>query len=218
MLTFEKVCEMLRNKEPFTLSRFGDGEFRAITGAAGANCDGHQYFPNMGQALRDIIEGEKRYYWACHLMSTVTDKEAIEQYLFAKDLRIEWDCCSGIFHEEIKHGRIGKIIEAVKDRRVILVAPEYLGEIIPCDNIVVPEKDCWKATEHVLKALDFYSESKAKYVVLFCASMAANVWIDEVFGKFHTLVDLGSGLDYHAKNPIRSYIRKRLVKDETPTP
>ena len=45
--------------------------------------------------------------------------------------------------------------------------------------------------------------------------MAANVWIDECWKKdlFHTMIDLGSGLDYHAKNGIRSFIRKRMIKD-----
>jgi len=213
-LSFKEVCDNVKNETSFTLSRFGDGEWRAITGHSGANCDGHEYFPDMSNRLREIVAGEKNYYWGCHLESTQADREEIEDYMSTNDLNIKWDCCSGIFHEEIKHGTIGQFIKSLWGRNVLLVGPKYLNKVIDCEHIVVSQKNCWAENKRVTKQLYEYAEKQYEYVVLFCSSMAANVWIDDFHGHFHTLIDLGSGLDYHAKNGIRSFIRKRLAKDE----
>ena len=46
---------MLSGGKPFSFSRFGDGEWNAILGKPGQNCDGHAFFPELGADLRDAL-------------------------------------------------------------------------------------------------------------------------------------------------------------------
>lgn len=214
-ITFKDLCTKVVYQEPFTLARYGDGEMRAIMGYDGGNCDGHQYFKDMGEELSRILLSKPDYYLGCHLESTDTDREAIEAWMKANNFEIEWNCCSGIFHEEIKLGNINNFVKSLEGRNVLLVGPQYLKGIVKSDFIEVPLVNCWNHSDNILTLLDGYHtlHQDDDIVVLFCASMAANVWIDKIHGMFHTIIDVGSGLDYHAKNPNRSFIRKRLEKD-----
>lgn len=65
---FEDFCAMLGNGKAFSLSRFGDGELNAIFGEKGANCDGQQYFPDLGSRLREILERRLGYLMGLQTM------------------------------------------------------------------------------------------------------------------------------------------------------
>ncbi|MBP8137467.1 MAG: hypothetical protein KAY61_04620, partial [Candidatus Eisenbacteria bacterium] len=54
-LPLEAFVTPLEKGEPYSFTRFGDGEWYAILGAPGANADGHQYFPQLGSDLREVL-------------------------------------------------------------------------------------------------------------------------------------------------------------------
>lgn len=59
---FNTLLSFLRKRNPFSFSRFGDGEWFAILRRSGSNCDGHTYFPSMGKALKRIVLSSPPYY------------------------------------------------------------------------------------------------------------------------------------------------------------
>ena len=212
-LTFESVCDMLKAHEPFTLSRIGDGEWKCINRSDGANCDGHEYFDAMGDELRAILKKPQRYYMASHLLSTDADRAEVEKYIKDNDIQIDWNCTSGIFHEAIARGEIDKFVESLQGHSIILVGPKYLSEMGELDvftHVEVSEKNCYLEGDEVLNWLN---GMQSTHTVLFCASMAANCWIDKIYDKFHTVIDVGCVFDYYVKRGTRSFIRKKLAAE-----
>ena len=66
IFTYEDLISKLQNNEPFSFSRFGDGEINCILGAspgqdATQNCDKHKYFKDMGMRLYKILESKPKY-------------------------------------------------------------------------------------------------------------------------------------------------------------
>src|SRR5688572_2860694 len=60
-VTFERMCKMLKEGENFKFARFGDGEFNCMFGKVGHNCDGHEYFPDLGTALNNAFYSDPQY-------------------------------------------------------------------------------------------------------------------------------------------------------------
>ena len=51
----EYYIQLLKDKKPFSFTRWGDGEWGCAFGATGANCDSHIYFPEMKKGLNEAI-------------------------------------------------------------------------------------------------------------------------------------------------------------------
>ena len=49
-MTFKEHIDKIVNKEMYSFSRWGDGEWLCLLGAKGMNCDKHQYFPELREA------------------------------------------------------------------------------------------------------------------------------------------------------------------------
>lgn len=219
MITYEQLCEKLENKEPFTLSRYGDGEWNAVLQVRGGNCDGHEYLPEMCKELADVLRNRtanlpENYYFASHLVTTDYNREVIESWMNAHGVSIPWACSSDILHIPIKEGTIDRFKDALSDHRIVFVGPEYLKGVIGFDfYITVDDTNCYCNGDIVSSILnDIFVNEGSEFTVIFCSSMAANCWIDEIHEMFHTIIDAGSVFDYFAKNGNRSFIRKALAE------
>ena len=56
--------DKLKRNVPFSFSRYGDGEWNAILGKPGMNCDGHEFFPEMGKLLKQTVLNPLDYFYA----------------------------------------------------------------------------------------------------------------------------------------------------------
>ena len=61
-ITYQTFLEKIKSKTPFSFTRYGDGEWNAVFGKQGSNCDQHQYFPEMGKALVRCLSNSPRYF------------------------------------------------------------------------------------------------------------------------------------------------------------
>jgi len=57
-LPLSYFTDKLNDGEPFTFSRWGDGEWRSVLYCKGQNCDGHQFFPLMRRELRNVLRAK----------------------------------------------------------------------------------------------------------------------------------------------------------------
>ena len=123
---------------------------------------------------------------------------------------------SDVLHNANIDENLRRFFEVLKDRDVVFVGPDNLREVDIEYRVFqsVPIKDCWLKKDLIVASVLRILKDMNGAVVLFCASMAANVMIDEIYkevGDKHTLIDAGSIFDVHVGNNIRSYHHKMKI-------
>jgi hypothetical protein len=202
---FEEIVSRLRAREDFAFSRFGDGEFNAIFLADGANCDGHRYFPELGRRLRQILDRPPSYLLGLQPLAILIHGARRIRATFEGPHWTFADC----FHLALIEGRINDFFGALAGRDVALVgAPHhrYLAEGKSWEFIEVPYGDCWPQYRSLLAALKSRATT-VEEVFLLCASMTANVLVDDLhqLNPRNTYIDAGSIFDPYVGVNSRSY-------------
>lgn len=203
-----EILDKIKNKEMFSFSRWGDGEWNCLMAdhVGGRNCDGHNYFPDMGERMLNILKSSPKYMVGMQNMAYRQRKEVIDK--MTTDYSINW-VNADIFHAtSIKNNNIDIILEALKGRTVVLVGGNHLMKYSYEHGwgfIEVPRVNCWNNYRETLQTLnELLSNTEEHIVVLFCASMMTNVLIDDLDGRA-TLIDMGSVFDPYAGIKSRSY-------------
>lgn len=199
----------IKNDTPFSFARYGDGEWSAILNKKGCNCDGHEYFPDMGKRLGDIVKSKPSYLLGMQARARRLMGKEIDNYM--KEVRIKW-MRADVLHFASLNGDLAIFFEALKGKTVVIVGPKHLSKLDKfhvCDFFPVPDKNCWLSYDKVYQTVGSYLTATKKHtVVLFAASMMANVLIDDLYkkhGQRHTLLDIGSALDPYAWKKTRKY-------------
>jgi hypothetical protein len=194
--------------EPFAFSRWGDGEWRAVVSPTPTkgNCDGHAYFPDMGEALGNVLKSRPPYIlgfqkwpekirrpWAMWLQENgLSDLRWVE---------------ANIFHFCAQAGDM-----TFREWPEILVGPKHLRPVFPNVTFIeVPSKNCWRASRETLDTLRMELHNRDSHTVVgYCASMAANVWLDRMYHAFpqHTHIDFGSAFDPLGGVYSRNWMRR----------
>lgn len=207
---YKKLLADLNSQTPFSLSRYGDGEWNAIFEKAGHNCDKHEYFPEMGAALKQAVLSEPEYVVGIQPLTMSHYREQVVE--LAGELDIDW-VNSDVLHDANITEHLKRFLDALKDQPVILIAPERL-EKVPfkyTHHIQIPLDNCWNAHGDIEDALYDILDDNSYHILLFCASMATNVMIHNLyqdFGKTATMIDAGSIFDVHCGFNTRSYHHK----------
>jgi hypothetical protein len=196
----------LEQGEPFSFARYGDGEWNAILGVAGANCDGHQYFPELSRDLEAALRAPGRYQFGVQPLALKVMGDRIHQWCQANKVSVAW-CDADVLHDANKAGRLLPLVKALRRHPVVLVGPPHLASLdaalFPVARFIqIPAKDCSLEKARILAEVTAALEqATAPTVVAFSASMLANVLIHELFPRFggrHWLLDLGSLWDVYA--------------------
>jgi len=221
-LTYELLLEKINKEIPFAFSRYGDGEWFAIfekkntknPNEPGANCDNHKFFPDMGEALRNVLKSKPEYFLGMQNLALRTQGDRIGMYLEDNKLELEWGNADILHHANIKT-QLKDFFEVLKTKSILLIAPERLKGINKYFSynyfVEVPQVDCWLDKKRILYEISKILNRKKGYIViLFCASMAANVWIDLLYNQddykdFTCMIDAGSIFEPFVGVKIRSY-------------
>lgn len=207
-ITFARMIDDLQNKKAFKFSRFGDGEWNCMFGKLGMNCDGHKYYPTLGESLRRVILSEPKYTVGIQPLSMSYERtEQIKE--FCRDLKINW-VNSDVLHNASIDGELYKFTSAIKGRYVIVVGPPHLTGFFDANvvNIVIPPVNCWLAYEEIRQQIEFHIDGVNNAVVLLAASMMSEVLIDDFADHHHTFIDIGSVLDPYCGVRSRRYHHK----------
>ena len=212
------IIDAIDSKKRFAFSRFGDGEWKCILGIQGQNCDGHSFFPDMGYELRKILLSEKNYRIGIQQLARELFNDKIDIVLSKNNLNINWDN-SDLFHYLSKNFKLYDLFEIFDKNHTVMVGPNYLKEKFGYNKFIeVPEKNCWLSASKIKNELiDYLINSKQEYtVILFVASMAANVLIDRVWRELpdmnFCLLDMGSVFDPYIGKSTRSYHNKMIER------
>lgn len=201
---FDKLVEKLNKKEKFDFSKWGDGEFNAVCQDTKSrqNCDGHIYFKEMGDRLKEILTSCPRYHLGLQSLAHRQRTRFIDD--LTKNYELKW-CDANFIHHASIRGNLNKLFEALKERKVLLVGPEHLKAIVQkegWEQIVIPSKNCWEEYENIKKQIE--EKISEDLVILYCASMTSEVLIDDFAGQA-TQIDMGSVLDPYAGLKTRTY-------------
>lgn len=210
--TFTEICRRIKSEEHFSFARYGDGEFNAILGTIGANCDGHEYFPGMAVRLMEIFASNPEYEVGLHLSGVLERKtmELLHEHGLTK--RKYWS--NSVFHVAQRDGRLDPFFKAVGRKKTLIVGPPHIENrkiLEHAKTLIVPPMNVWLDYDMIRAELDELVLSG--YITLFCTGMTAPIFIDELFreyGNKATLIDFGSTLDPYCGVVSRSWQRKKL--------
>lgn len=217
MTQFDQYLTWIKERKPFTFSRFGDGEANAILGRQGSNCDGHEYFPEMGKQLAEILRTGRnlrvqQYDIGIqnHALRTIPE---FNEWLNKNTDPTDFVNADVWHHASIK-GEFHRFFDAIQNRPVLMVGPHSLAKLdIHQYWVEVPERNCWNSFDAIMKGIDNYIDYAE--IVLFSASMPAKIMIDKLHAKHgatKTLLDMGSVFMPYVGISNRSYHKKIIER------
>lgn len=223
MLTFDLVLKNIENNIPFSFARYGDGEWNCILSPNDqkGNCDGHKYFKDLSTSLKKILICKPKYYLGMQNFALSLKGNEINYFLEKNNLKdIEWSNAD-IFHKSSIRNEFDSFFNVLNEKEIILVGPLYLSKLNIKFNfstmIRVPDQDCWLSKDQIIESIKSSIEFKIdkRFIVLICASMTANVIVDELYNwnKDHTYLDMGSVFDPFVGVEKRSYHRMIIERE-----
>jgi len=210
-------------------SRWGDGEFSAIFQIEGKNCDGHQYYSEMGTALNHVLKTQYQFGSAfyCGLVPIAVKVfgDRINQYVYSmfQDMQTgenfsnvfapKW-ISGNILMEANREGQIGGFLKMLRDKyRILYVGPKRLRPlenddfINICGWVEVSSNDAWRYHQKVYSQIITDIFSKRCNMICFSAGMPSKVLIYEIRRvlKNIPMIDFGSMWDGYFGYNSRKY-------------
>lgn len=241
-LEADTLIERIHKKRPFTLSRWGDGEWYCLLGASGQNSDKQPYHPSLSEDLKyvlsDLAYRMRAYKGTDHIdyilgmrFPDQPDLQVgIPNWLKRNDLlSLKWFNAGLIWHDLSVAGRICSLFEAYKTLPLIIVGPPHLQALVRSflpdltSFVEVPLVDAWQAVDVIEKdvlALYEIHSRDSQVIVSFSCGITAKPLIDRIHrrtGGTSFLIDAGSVFDPYCGVNTRRYHRhpefRKVLKD-----
>lgn len=223
---FEYFLNRIKTNDHFRYSRFNDGELTAIINKTPnrRNCDGHSYFPQMGEELKDVLlryRFNDNYFlesldrWYCtlpHIKQVLHD--LIEENPELKFLNTDFIRTP---QEQGPEKFIG-LLKVLGEKSVVVVGPSYLTNLnkhFSFRYIDVPLKNCYMSKDRITESVERIACVEDDVFFLFSASMPANIIIDGFDDNRNTYLDWGSAWDTLFVSSEFGFIKKRSSSNKT---
>ena len=216
-MTYDDLCRRIESRDPFAFSRWGDGEWHAILGRSGGNCDGHRYYPDMGEALgHALVESASDPKHIKGLQPLARDRmgDAIAEWEQEHNVSVYWHNAD-LIHDAAFEGRLDRFTAACG--RMILVGPEHTAPI-KADHVYIPQRDAWTHREDILRRTGAAMLRSPSAPVVLCCGMLAEwlVWILRLMDPNRVIVDAGSVFDPWGGRRARTYQRQYDIVARNP--
>ena len=208
------IVDKLKSGQHFSFARYGDGEWNAIKGKRGCNCDKHDYFPEMGKRLKQTIvnpinDPNYIYGWQTEtdLLNRGDVQDTIRNNLSGATL---YD--ADIFHRASEAGELFPLIEQLRKMRKVMIGPTRLSVQCPLvwyQYIKIPDKNCYESIDRIKQSvIDTHKIFSKETVYCFSASMATEILMYDlwpILGKDNWMIDFGSLWEPYIGNTNRHY-------------
>jgi len=202
-VTYAKFIHFIKEGINFKFARYGDGELNCIFGKDGKNCDGHEYYNDLGDALKqsfnpEIITGIQP------LSLTLTYADKVNELI--SELRL---VNADVLHNASIDLRLSEILIAVSEsgRQHVCVGPTHLTPMFD-SMILIPDENCWIQHENIKRNLSEWIEENENGIIFLCASMMSEVLISDFRNANVTMIDAGSVFDPYVNVKSRNYHHK----------
>ncbi len=207
--------DKISRREPLTFSRWGDGEWWSVFGRVqGRNCDAHQYFPQMGQDLKNVLLSRPPYVLGMQSLAVSMFKGKIAAWLQANNLQdLDW-VNADVFHEASEAGQLGPLVDLLKARTLVMVGPPHLRPLEKMlhfhEFVEVPRRNSYVALAAVREQLFRVHDSVPYAIVSVSAGMPGKLLVDQLYQRRPqaTILDCGSLWDYYVGVNSRKYMRR----------
>ena len=210
-VTFTRLKEMILSGVNFKFARYGDGELNCMTGRQGANCDGHEYFPDLGERLRNSFS-DKVMTGVQPLMITLSNADKFYELIENKGLALY---NADVLHNAMIDLQMSTLLEAIdkSGRDVVVIGPAHLRSFFfaPVSFVGIQDLNCWLMYEETKAELLKKLEGKTNAVILLCASMMSEVLIHDLVDIPHAMIYCGSVFDPFVKIKSRKYHHKLVL-------
>lgn len=211
MLSIQDMTDMLIENKAFSFARYGDGEWNAIFGRKGANCDRHSYtLPGLKEDLTKTIVEHRPYFYGMQGLTKRKPSEELKTFL--QGIFIPW-VDADILHHASKNGKLNPFIKALRKKKLCFVGPEHLKELDLdsaetaniCTFYYTQKKNCYLEKDKIIKTIKTWYEDFD--VFLFSAGFLSEVLIWELFPIIghRWMIDMGSLWDPYCGINSRTY-------------
>lgn len=221
--TLDFWTEMIDRRLNFTFSRWGDGEWHSVFGrASGRNCDGHEYFPAMGERLRSVLLSRPDYPLGMQPLAQRVFGDRLEQWVMTHQLHdLDW-VNADVLHTASSRRQLEPFLAAFRACPSVVVGPPHLRKLkdflgyrkfvdVPPRNSFLALDDLFRSTMGAIDGL------ASKVLVSVSAGMPAKILIDMLHHKLKgqvMLLDAGSLFDVYAGVRSRRYMQHMDVEVE----
>ena len=214
--SISEYISFLKRGVAFSLTRYWDGEMHAIVGRTGKNVDSCEYTSELGDALRKTITNNKDYYHCLYYpmdhRCTRMLRRSFLEYLIEAHSKVLWYDAM-VFQNSFTQGNFYLMVQALKDRNTIMVGGEHLRPLVDKFNVMkyfidIPARNAFEQRNGIEERVKTIAGQYHDPVFVFCAGMASNVFIDDLFGIEATMIDMGSVWDACLQLSTRQWMRK----------
>ncbi|MFT4037601.1 MAG: hypothetical protein QM692_05425 [Thermomicrobiales bacterium] len=216
VVTAAALTGWVRSGSPFTLTRWGDGEWHAVLGrTTGRNSDGQAFVPELGERLRQVLRRQPPYLMELKPWEAVFGDQVAAWLAEERLSTLNW-IAPDILHRASRKGQLAPVIAALRAAPALLmIGPAHLRAtqaLLGFRHLIeVPPTNAFAA----LAALEAAALAAAAAlprgaVVSVSAGMTANILIDTLHrqcGRDLILLDAGSLWDPYAGVRSRGYMR-----------
>lgn len=207
IVSYNAIIDLLKKGSHFKFARYGDGELNCMIGKKGTNCDKHEYFPDLGERLRDSLFDNPKYSIGLQPL-TISNPILFDKWNRLTDgLRLNI-CNADVLHNASICGILDGFINVLHERNVILVGPPHLSGIFQCKHIAVNPVNAWLSYDITRDMVEDYILNTEYPVILLSCGMMAEVLIHEFKDHNITMIDTGSVFDPLVGVKSRSYHHK----------
>jgi hypothetical protein len=161
----------------------------------------------MGQELADTLLSRPQYHIALHQNAKI--QKATLDWLGQNGLIDGEFVSNAVFHCATRDGLFGQFWDALKGKRVVIVAPKYVRSQIVVNAskfIEIPGLETYSHLSKIKSDLAQFDFTDS--VCLICASMTAPLIVDYLHGAYgtqSTFIDFGSSFDPFVGVKSRSF-------------
>lgn len=214
LIPVSELVSKIDKGEYFSFARYGDGEFNAIRKKRGQNCDGHNYFPAMGDELLSTLTQPKNYIYS--IQRLMAARNSLTNSSNDGIIKIQW-ADADILHDANENGTLWNFIQGLRKKKLSIIGPSWLSvlkqKVFPdFEHVIIPEKNFYLTHKEVK-----LSQSSNR-VILFSCGMPAKLLIynwQETHGRTNWMIDCGSMWDVYCGKNSRKYhsnINNQIIK------
>jgi hypothetical protein len=202
-MTYQEILENIKNDKPFTFLRIGDGELLCADGEQGSNCDGHEYYPELGAHILHFL---------LHKQPMVLGLQPSSHGLYKGKAAYKQNWVNAdVIHEQSEKTGLKDLTEALKGKNVVMVGNSSLKKLpFKAKHIAIPKKNAWLKYSDIQLKLKKLAEKDKQTIFLFSCGMLKVPLLEYLNRRFpsHTYIDAGSVFDPYVGVNSRSYHSK----------
>lgn len=199
------LSECIENKIPVSFSKYGDGEYLAVTGEDGANCDNDKYTQklknNLVESFKFLVKNNDNAYigyWP-NLDYANFWKNIVDNH------DIKWANYHTLIMDGNKHTEKINLYKTIRNsnlKKIIVCNPLLIKSkiLFNIDHVIHISFNNWFDTqyENILTQIrDIINNTNEQFIVMTCCGMGAKVLISNLImsNPNNIFLDFGSALD-----------------------